>query len=123
MHFLNHFLRTVWLDDQSSVFCTIYRSTWHGIVFQNFSQMWKQRLKEECMVEQVFFKVLMGYRPPVPPDMPQAYKDLMTACWDEDPANRPPFCDIEHFLRSMYYNSGKGKPRDSRRSLELNPWG
>ncbi len=72
---------------------------------------------------QVFFKVLMGYRPPVPPDMPQAYKDLMTACWDEDPANRPPFCDIERFIRSMYYNSGKGKPRDSRRSLELNPWG
>ncbi|BDA43697.1 Mitogen-activated protein kinase kinase kinase 11 [Coccomyxa sp. Obi] len=72
---------------------------------------------------QVFFKVLMGYRPPVPPDMPEAYKDLMTACWDENPANRPPFCDIERYIRSMYYNSGDGKPRDSRRSLELNPWG
>ena len=78
---------------------------------------------ESCMAAQVFFKVLMGYRPPVPPDMPQEYKDVMTACWDEDPANRPPFCDIERYLRSMYYNSGKGKPRDSRRSLELNPWG
>ncbi|KAK9915364.1 hypothetical protein WJX75_008098 [Coccomyxa subellipsoidea] len=72
---------------------------------------------------QVFFKVLMGYRPPIPPDMPAVYKDLMTACWDEDPASRPPFCDIERYLRAMYYNSGEGKPRDSRRSLELNPWG
>lgn len=72
---------------------------------------------------QVFFKVLMGYRPPIPPDMPQVYKDLMTACWDEDPANRPPFQDIERYMRAMYYNSGEGTPRNSRRSLELNPWG
>lgn len=58
---------------------------------------------------QVFFKVLMGYRPPIPPDMPQVYKDLMTACWDEDPANRPPFQDIERYMRAMYYNSGRAR--------------
>lgn len=81
------------------------------------------RLRRRNAAAQVFFKVLMGYRPPIPPDMPAVYKDLMTACWDEDPANRPPFCDIERYLRAMYYNSGEGKPRDSRRSLELNPWG
>ena len=30
---------------------------------------------------QVFFKVLMGYRPPVPECMPQGFKDLLLACW------------------------------------------
>lgn len=30
---------------------------------------------------QVFFKVLMGYRPPIPDNMPQGFKDLLVACW------------------------------------------
>jgi hypothetical protein len=74
-------------------------------------------------VLQVFYKVMMGYRPPVPQEMLAGYSDLMQACWDEDPQNRPPFSDIVQFLRTLYYNSGEGTPRDSRKSLELNPWG
>lgn len=30
---------------------------------------------------QVFFKVLMGYRPPIPECMPTGFKDLLVACW------------------------------------------
>ncbi len=34
--------------------------------------------------------------------------------------------DVERFLRAMYYAAASGdgdRPRNSRRSLELNPWG
>ena len=37
--------------------------------------------EEACGRAQVFFKVLMGYRPPVPECMPQGFKDLLLACW------------------------------------------
>ncbi len=40
---------------------------------------------------QVFYKVLMGFRPEVPPDMPAGYRAIMEACWDVDPAARPSF--------------------------------
>ncbi|KAK9826762.1 hypothetical protein WJX81_007239 [Elliptochloris bilobata] len=70
---------------------------------------------------QVFYKVLMGYRPPVPECMPQGFKDLLVACWDENPINRPPFEDIVRWLRKLYYSSD-GAGRDNRRSLDLNPW-
>ena len=79
-----------------------------------------------CGRMQVFFKVIMGYRPPVPEGMPEGYRDLMTASWHEDPAQRPPFEDVERFLRTLYYAASAGDdaaPRNSRRSLELNPWG
>lgn len=39
------------------------------------------RAEEACGRAQVFFKVLMGYRPPVPECMPQGFKDLLLACW------------------------------------------
>ena len=48
-------------------------------------------------------KVVAGhFRPPLSGDMPQGYKDLLSACWDEDPAQRPSFEDIERCLRAQY---------------------
>ena len=40
---------------------------------------------------QAFFKILMGYRPPLPPDMPPGYRSVMTACWSANPDDRPGF--------------------------------
>ena len=37
-------------------------------------------------------KVVAGnFRPPLTEDMPQGYKDVIRACWDDDPAQRPTF--------------------------------
>ncbi len=38
---------------------------------------------------QVFFKVLMGHRPPAPECMPQGFKDLLLACWVRAPPLLP----------------------------------
>ena len=81
---------------------------------------------EKFQVAQRVPEHMQGYRPPIPEDMPQGFKDLMTACWAEDPTERPPFEDVERYLRTLYYAASAGdgsRPRDSRRSLELNPWG
>jgi hypothetical protein len=48
---------------------------------------------------QVFFKVLMGYRPNIPDTMPAAFRPLMVACWDTDPTKRPPFEEVLRQLR------------------------
>ena len=74
---------------------------------------------------QVFFKIITGYRPQVPPDMPEGYAALMKACWHERPEERPPFEDIVNYLRTLYLDvkNGSGQTRDARRSLDLNPWG
>ena len=40
---------------------------------------------------QVFYKVLMGFRPSVPPAMPPGYRAIMEACWSADPDARPSF--------------------------------
>ena len=74
---------------------------------------------------QVFFKVLSGFRPAVPPDMPDGYANLMKACWHENPLERPPFEDVVAYLRSLYISvkNKDGQTRDGRRSLDLNPWG
>jgi hypothetical protein len=54
---------------------------------------------EEPLTAQVFFKVITGYRPTVPQDMPQGYATLMKACWHEQPEERPPFEDMVAYLR------------------------
>ncbi|CAL5221171.1 g3314 [Coccomyxa viridis] len=74
---------------------------------------------------QVFFKIITGYRPQVPADMPEGYAMLMKACWHECPEERPPFEDVVNYLRTLYLDvkNGSGKTRDARRSLDLNPWG
>ena len=40
---------------------------------------------------QAFYKILMGYRPSLPPDMPAGYRSVMTSCWSTDPLARPGF--------------------------------
>ncbi len=73
---------------------------------------------------QVFFKIITGYRPQVPPDMPEGYATLMKACWHERPEERPPFEDVVNYLRTLYLDikNGSGQTRDARRSLDINPW-
>ena len=86
---------------------------------------WQGCCPEACFTLQVFFKIISGYRPQVPADMPDGYATLMQACWHERPEERPPFEDIVSYLRSLYLDvkNGSGQGRDARRSLDLNPWG
>lgn len=73
--------------------------------------------------EQVMFKVMMGYRPPCPEAMPPAYRQLMTACWDEDPASRPPFSDIVTWLRRLKNDDSGLALNSGRNSLDIhNDW-
>eukprot|EP00884_Botryococcus_braunii_P017569 jgi/Botrbrau1/4496/Bobra.0220s0029.1 len=72
---------------------------------------------------QVMFKVMMGYRPPIPEKMPPGYRQLMTACWDDDPANRPPFSDIVAWIRRLKADSSGLGPGSGRSSLDIhNDW-
>lgn len=55
-----------------------------------------------------------GLRPgPIPADAPVAYVALMKACWDTDPANRPPFSFIVEKLNAMLAEQKK-KPIDHK---------
>jgi hypothetical protein len=45
---------------------------------------------------------MLGFRPTVAEAMPREYRDLMTACWAEDPAQRPSFEEIESALCDHY---------------------
>lgn len=40
---------------------------------------------------QVFYKVLMGFRPGIPTNMEKGYKEVMEACWQPTDAARPTF--------------------------------
>lgn len=51
---------------------------------------------------QAFFKILMGYRPPLPPDMPPGYRSVMTACWSANPDDRPGFEVVISSLQVRY---------------------
>jgi len=50
---------------------------------------------------QMFFKVFNGYRPPIPRDMPPGLRDLMTAAWSHNPAERPSFRFIVKALQRI----------------------
>lgn len=39
----------------------------------------------------MFYKVLMGFRPPVPADMAIGYRNVMEACWQPNDSLRPTF--------------------------------
>ena len=52
---------------------------------------------------QIFYKVMNSARPPIPNDFPEAYKNLMIRCWDQDPQNRPTFNDIVDELQKPEY--------------------
>jgi hypothetical protein len=42
-----------------------------------------------------------GERPPVPETCPNNYVNIMTACWDQSPFNRPSFEEIVHCLEAL----------------------
>ncbi len=55
------------------------------------------------MSAQVFYKVLMGFRPPVPAGMAIGYRNVMEACWQSNDSLRPTFDVI---LRCLQVSSG-----------------
>ncbi len=72
---------------------------------------------------QVMFRVMTGYRPPIPDEMPAGYRQLMVACWDEEPANRPPFTDILTWLRRLKSDDPGMAGSSGRNSLDMhNDW-
>jgi len=48
-------------------------------------------------------------RPPVPEDsdMPEEYPELMTNCWEQEPADRPDFQEIVSRLQVLTHTSSK----------------
>jgi len=46
--------------------------------------------------------VMNGNRPPVSPDWPSTWTELMTRCWTAQPVNRPSFVDIVAALHDMH---------------------
>lgn len=50
---------------------------------------------------QVLYSVFCGFRPPVPADMPAAYRALLEDCWAADAKLRPTFDDIIVRLASL----------------------
>ena len=40
-------------------------------------------------------------RPPIPPECPPAFAQLIKDCWESEPQKRPPFSDILQRLRVM----------------------
>ena len=53
-----------------------------------------------CALRQVFYKVLMGFRPEVPEEMPSGFRAIMEACWDANPDARPSFDVILRCLQA-----------------------
>ena len=44
---------------------------------------------------------LEGYRPEIPPSLPLCWRDLIVRCWDQNPALRPTFDQIQMQLRDF----------------------
>ena len=43
-------------------------------------------------------KVMEGYRPHIPEDCPELFRNLMVECWDQSPHKRPSFMEIFQLL-------------------------
>jgi GTPase SAR1 family protein len=52
--------------------------------------------------------VLSNQRPPIPRECPQEYANLMTACWADNPDERPSFTEIVDSIYIMIEKSGYG---------------
>ncbi|BDA46411.1 probable serine/threonine-protein kinase/receptor R826 at N-terminal half [Coccomyxa sp. Obi] len=67
--------------------------------------MWElysgRRLFENNITGQVFYKVLMGFRPPMPADMAIGYRNVMEACWQPNDSLRPTFDVILRCLQTL----------------------
>lgn len=51
-------------------------------------------------IVQVINRVTYGYRPPIPPSMPPAYKSLIESCWAQNARQRPTFREIVNKIES-----------------------
>ncbi|KAK9906630.1 hypothetical protein WJX75_005201 [Coccomyxa subellipsoidea] len=67
--------------------------------------MWElysgRRLFENNITGQVFYKVLMGFRPTIPADMAVGFRNVMEACWQPNDAARPTFDVILRCLQRL----------------------
>jgi len=60
-------------------------------------------MEEGLSIGQMFYMIAYeGWRPQLPEDCPPGYADLMTACWHEDPEQRPTGQQLLRRLQKMY---------------------
>jgi hypothetical protein len=55
-----------------------------------------------CCVRCLLTVVYQDWRPTVPPDCPPGYAQLMTACWHQDPEQRPTVQQLLRSLQNLY---------------------
>lgn len=49
--------------------------------------------------------VVEGVRPPIPPDTPELYAQLIRNCWQDEPSKRPTFAAIAETLSASVEDS------------------
>lgn len=64
-------------------------------------------------------RVAKGFREEIPIDWPDFIKCLISDCWDEDPARRPPFRDIINKLNIINESGILQKMESNHRSPNL----
>ena len=69
---------------------------------------------KDMNVHQVSIAVVSGYRLPCPANCSESVFELMTACWAQEPNERPFFDDIHQHFRELEHELGK---RGSQESL------
>ena len=73
-----------------------------------------------------------GLRPPILPEMPDDYVQMMQRCWDVDPSKRPTSIDLWEFARDKHdevikndkdisYSNSIGGNSDSQQVYESHP--
>ncbi len=75
-------------------------------IFSFAMLMWSLMTMEQPYTDihkdQFYAAVIRGNtRPCLPPNAPEELKQLLVSCWDEDPTQRPPICDIIDKLKSI----------------------
>jgi hypothetical protein len=65
-----------------------------------------QVMNEGLSIGQMFYMIAyQDWRPDVPADCPPEFVDLMTACWHEDPLQRPNAQQLLSTLQKLYIES------------------
>ena len=50
--------------------------------------------------QEIIRNVINGYRPEIPPDVPNVYREMIERCWSQQPENRPSFDEIVEDLKT-----------------------
>jgi serine/threonine protein kinase len=58
----------------------------------------------------ILVRVMRGARPPMPAECPEHIKQVITQCWDGEPANRPNATEIIAALKQIRVPEGNGEP-------------